>query len=33
MEKFTEEIRSLEVLMERKAREHEGLDRENKKIE
>lgn len=32
MEKFAEEIRQLEVLMDRKAREHEALDRENKVI-
>jgi hypothetical protein len=30
MEKFAEEIRQLEVLMDRKAREHDALDRENK---
>jgi hypothetical protein len=32
MEKFSEEIRQLEVLMDRKAREHEALDRENKLV-
>jgi hypothetical protein len=30
MEKFSEEIRSLEVLIDRKQREHDALDRENK---
>lgn len=32
MEKFSEEIRQLEVLMDRKAREHEALDRELKAV-
>lgn len=32
MEKFADEIRQLEVLMDRKAREHEALDRENKQV-
>lgn len=30
MEKFAEEIRSLEVLIERKQREHEALERDIK---
>jgi predicted RNase H-like nuclease (RuvC/YqgF family) len=29
IEKFSEETRQLEVLIDRKAREHEALDREN----
>lgn len=30
IDKFSEEIRQLEVLIDRKAREQEALDRENK---
>jgi predicted RNase H-like nuclease (RuvC/YqgF family) len=33
MEKFADEIRSLEVLIDRKQREHEALDRENKQVQ
>ncbi len=32
MEKFADEIRQLEVLMDRKAREHEALERDHRKV-
>ncbi len=32
MDKFADEIRQLEVLMDRKAREHETLEREYKQV-
>jgi len=30
MENFTQEIRNLEVLIDRKSREHEQMERDNK---
>jgi hypothetical protein len=32
MDKFAEEIRQLEVLIDRKAREHETLEREHRQV-
>lgn len=32
MDKFADEIRQLEVLMDRKAREHEALERDHRNV-